>query len=308
MSKTTNSNKMMFCDLINDANNSLVMTFLDDELAIEERREIELHILDCEPCRAHVDRERSELASLRHQLRAPAAPDLLRARLMQSLDAEDKSTRQRARKQAISAWLLPGFAMTAAAAALAVFIGIRPIAMTSTTTVASEAVRQQMRQAPLEVQGASTGPWVAQHFQPDLELPHFADSSADKATDTAPDSAAKTGEVLELMGARLTSLGGQNAAQLFYQLHTVDGENGRIVAFVIKDVNPEDLQGGRVQQIGGRELHVMNSYGYPAVAYVDDHHMGYVFTSPDLSRQQLVDVVGRSSLIKLVKQAGEHAR
>ena len=300
MSKTSNSNKIMFCDLINDANNSLVMTFLDDELAVEERREVELHILDCEPCRAHVDRERSELAGLRHQLRAPAAPDMLRARLLQSLDVEDKTTRQRARKQALSAWLLPGFAMTAAAAALAVFIGIRPIAESATTTVASEAVRQQMRQAPLEVQGASTGPWVAQHFQPDLELPRFADNSAD--------SSAKTGEALELMGARLTSLGGQNAAQLFYQLHSVDGENGRIVAFVIKDVNPDDLQGGHVQQIGGRELHVMNSYGYPAVAYVDDHHMGYVFTSPDLSRQQLVDVVGRSNLIKQVKQAGEHAR
>ena len=55
---------------------TLAMAYLDDELVAEERRELELHILDCGSCRAHVDHERAEIASLRQALVAPPAPDL----------------------------------------------------------------------------------------------------------------------------------------------------------------------------------------------------------------------------------------
>ena len=39
------------------------MVYLDDELATEERRELELHLLDCTGCRQHVEHERTELAA-----------------------------------------------------------------------------------------------------------------------------------------------------------------------------------------------------------------------------------------------------
>src|SRR5262245_45111260 len=124
---------MSLCESID----TLSMAFLDDELAPEERRELELHLIECADCRHHVDRERTELSQIRARLVAPGAPDLLKARIATMLDAEDRASR--------SAWsrrLLPGAAVAAAAAALLVFVAVQP---QSTTTkvgaVALEAAR-----------------------------------------------------------------------------------------------------------------------------------------------------------------------
>ena len=38
---------------------TLSMAYLDDELAAEERRELELHLGECASCRGHLDGERS---------------------------------------------------------------------------------------------------------------------------------------------------------------------------------------------------------------------------------------------------------
>ncbi len=54
---------------------TLAMAYLDDELAGEERRELELHLHDCATCRKHVDSESEELGVLRGKLAAPPAPD-----------------------------------------------------------------------------------------------------------------------------------------------------------------------------------------------------------------------------------------
>ena len=67
---------------------TLSMTFLDDELVAEERRELELHLLDCASCRQRVDTERAEIALIRKALVAPPAPALLKARIVRTLDAE----------------------------------------------------------------------------------------------------------------------------------------------------------------------------------------------------------------------------
>ena len=55
---------MSLCDSID----TLSMAYLDDELAAEERRELELHLTECTSCRAHLDGERAEQATLHRAL------------------------------------------------------------------------------------------------------------------------------------------------------------------------------------------------------------------------------------------------
>ena len=47
--------------------------YLDDELAGEERRELETHIIDCASCRQHLESERADLELVRASLVAPPA-------------------------------------------------------------------------------------------------------------------------------------------------------------------------------------------------------------------------------------------
>src|SRR5262245_55608706 len=93
---------------------TLSMAYLDDELASEERRELELHLLDCASCRQQVDSERADLDLVRRALVAPPAPALLKARIARALDAEDAAV-ARSQRGRWSQWALPGAAMFAAA-------------------------------------------------------------------------------------------------------------------------------------------------------------------------------------------------
>src|SRR4051812_46311806 len=93
---------------------TLAMAYLDDELVVEERRELELHMLDCASCRHHVDDERSELELVRKALAPPPAPDIVKARIARVLDQEDREAARAAaaaRSSRLSRWLLPGSAM-----------------------------------------------------------------------------------------------------------------------------------------------------------------------------------------------------
>lgn len=287
------------CDTIE----TTAMVYLDDELAATERRELELHLIDCAGCRAHVETARGELASLRVGLarvsQVAPAPDLLRARLRRELDAIDASTSATAlatvaadddppesRLQRLRRIWLPTTAALVAAAAIAIFALLPPAAPYAGDTVAHEAVRQQRQGAPLEVQGASTAPWLDRHFRPGVRLPAFADDH------------------VRLLGARLTALAGRPAAQLFYAL-TQRGVSHDLVAFVVDDVPAGRLDVGRRVDIGGRRLYAASVYGTATVTYVDASRRGYVFTSPDLSVDELRDVVVGSNLID---HAGDRVR
>lgn len=104
---------LKLCDDID----TLSMMLCDGELADQELRDVELHLIDCDACRAHVEKDRGFLGELRQRLAPPRAPDLLRQRLGRSLDAVDRKARPSWRALA-----LPGAAAVAAAAALAVFV------------------------------------------------------------------------------------------------------------------------------------------------------------------------------------------
>lgn len=252
---------------------TLSMAYLDDELAGEERRELELHLLECGACRAHLDGEKADLALVRGALAAPPMPDMVRARLAKALDSEDVAQKQPSRWMR---YLLPGSAMIAAAAALAVFVAVRPNNSVSETT--HEAARQQIRNKPLEVQGASTGPWLRQHFAPTVELPQF------------------NAEPVQLLGARLTEVNGHDAALLQYKV-SLDDAPLRLSAVVVQGLGRDELSGGQAIEVGDRVLHLIDIEGSPAVTFVDPNSTGYVFMAERLTANELVRLVVSSNLI-----------
>jgi anti-sigma factor RsiW len=264
---------------------TLSMAFLDDELASEERRELELHLVECATCRAHLDGEHAELASLRKALAPPPAPDIVKARIARALDEEDQRAARAERKRWTS-WLLPGSAVAAAAAALLVFVGVGvglgPGSARPTGAVATEVVRQQTRSLPLEVQGASTGSWLREHFAP-VEPPQFTEPG------------------IQLIGARATAVAGHDAALLRY-LVSVGVNRVSLTTVLISNLRGDELAGGQEVQVGSLTLHVHDADGQPAVTYIDDNHIGYVFTSERLTANELLQLVVTSDLIGRAQQ------
>lgn len=259
------------------------MMYLDDELAPEERRELELHLVDCEGCRAIVGGQCADLEMMRKALVAPPAPDVVRARLALALDAEDKQALAAGRKR-WTRWLLPGSAVTAAAAAIVLFVGsgLRPVDHARVPAVAHEIVRQQTRPLPLEVQGPNTGPWLKQHFAA-VEPPQFTEPG------------------IQLVGARATAVQGHDAAELRY-LVSVGVNRVSLTAVLIANLQGDDLQGGQEVQVGRLKLHVYDADGQPAVTYVDENRIGYVFTSERMTPAELLSVVVRSDFIGRAQQ------
>jgi anti-sigma factor RsiW len=264
---------------------TLSMAFLDDELAAEERRELELHLLDCASCRGHLDGERDELTMLREALVAPPASALLKARISRALDAEDAAS-ARSERRRWSQWFLPGSAMLAAAAAILVFVGVgAPRSQNGSKAALGDVAKQQTHALPLEVQGASTGPWLRANFAP-VEPPQFTEPG------------------IALLGARLLPNGVANhdAALLSY-LVTLGPNRLSLTAVVLKDFDGDMLNGGQAYQIGDLVLRLQDANGMPAVTYVDPReHVGYVFASERLTADELLRLVASTDLIARAQQ------
>jgi anti-sigma factor RsiW len=262
---------------------TLSMALLDDELVAEERRELELHMLDCASCRQRVDAERADLELIRKALVPPPAPTLLKARIARALDAEDAAA-VRSERRRWSSWLLPGSAIAAAAAALLVVFA-RPSTPRSpaSSDVATVVKRQGL---PLEVQGASTGPWLRANFAP-VEPPQF----------TQPGIA--------LLGARLLPNGIANHdAALLQYLVTLGSERLTLTAVVLKDLRGNELAGGQAYQVGELVLRVHDANGMPVVTYIDPvDHVGYVFASEHMTADELLHLVVATDLIERAQQS-----
>lgn len=253
---------MSLCESID----TLAMAYLDDELAAEERHELEAHLTECASCRTHLDGERADQDLLHKALAAPPAPDLLRAKVARALDGEDRAQRRR-----WASFLLPGSAMVAAAAAIAVFVAVKPQGEQHVGPIARDAVRQQSRQLPLEVEGPSTAPWLRQNFAA------FEPPDPDK-----------------LIGARLLPQGvnGHDAALMSYRM-TVDGSGFVMSVLAVRDLRDDEMQDGDEIRIGGHTLHVLDDDGKTAITYVDSsHHIGYMFMAPALDVNELIWLVG----------------
>ena len=262
---------------------TLSMAFLDDELVAEERRELELHLLDCASCRQRVEAERADLELIRKALVAPPAPALLKARVSRALDAEDAAAVRNERRR-WSSWLLPGSAIAAAAAALlVVFANLGRPTWPGSSDVATVVKRQGL---PLEVQGASTGPWLRANFAP-VEPPQF----------TQPGIA--------LLGARLLPNGIANHdAALLQYLVALGAERLTLTAVVLKDLRGNEFADGQAYQVGELVLRVHDANGMPAVTYIDpSDHVGYVFASEHMTAGELLRLVVSTDLIERAQQS-----
>ena len=263
---------MSLCDSID----TLAMAYLDDELAAEERHELEAHLTECTECRVHLDTSRADHDMLRTALQAPRASDSMKMRLRLSLDAADRDEARATRKR-WSQYVLPGSAIMAAAAAILVFVGVgtQPPGQ-HVGTLAKAAVHQQSRSMPLEVQGASTGQWLRKHFEPTMEPPEVRGS--------------------QLLGARLGSALGHDAALLSYQV-SIENQSYVLNMLKIHDVTNDEMSDGQEVQVGDRTMHVLLSDGHTAVTYLDANHMGYMFSAEGLPVDQLVTLVSKTSLV-----------
>ncbi len=254
---------------------TLAMAYLDHELAPEEQRELELHLHVCKPCETHVSDERAQLQLLRSALAAPPTSDIFRAAMLRSLDAADQTAQRQARTANWQRWMLPGAAIAVAAAALLFFFTNRPIEQD--TALAQDAVRQQLRPAPLEVSGPATTPWLREHFESSVAPPSFARAN--------------------LIGARLTSVAGRDAAQLFYEVRGEGSARFELTAFVVQGVTVSALPPGQDVEINGHRLRVSVAAGYPSVSFVQAGS-AYIFVARNLSVDALLDVVTAADLVR----------
>jgi len=261
---------MSLCDSID----TLSMAYLDDELAAEERREVELHLTECTACRAHLDGERAEQAALHRALAAPPAPDMLRAKVARLLDTEDAAATS-AQRRRWTRFVLPGSSILAAAAAIVVFIGVQMPSGDHSAAVVDEAMRQQSRPLPMEVQGPQTVQWLRDNAN--AEPPQVQTPSA------------------RLLGARLLPHGvnGHDAELMQWQL-AVDGQSFVLLLIRIHDVRDDEMSRGDETVTNGRLVRVVEEGGRVAVTFVDDaNHIGYAFMAPELTPNQLLWVVGQ---------------
>jgi anti-sigma factor RsiW len=244
---------------------TVAMAYLDDELAAEERHELEAHITECAACRAHLDAVRADHGLIARALAAPPAPDLLRARIAHSLDAEDKVAVPADRKR-WSQYLLPGSAIAAAAAAIAVFVGVKPTDTREVSTVAREAVRLASRPMPYDVRGPQTNNLLQKEIG--IEGP------------SCPNA--------EVIGARQTAVNGHDGVLVSYNV----GGRFAMTALAMKNVSPEELDGNVEYRAHGKLLHlVQTDQGLTGVTYVDEHRNGYMFFAPALSSDDLLSLV-----------------
>jgi len=257
---------------------TLAMSYLDGELEGADLRELEVHLVDCATCRARVDAEAASLGTLRTALAAPPASELLRARIGKALDGEDRAARRRR-----GPWALPATAAVAAVGALALFVGMGRPASERAKPVESDVLANVRRGRPLEVQGAATSPWIQTHFDPGVEVPVFADVRVDR------------------WGARLVEVRDREAAQVFYRVTTASGRESD-VAVVIFDAHGLRLAGHARQVINGRELLVSRLDGASVVSLRDRDQRAYIFTSTQLTPDELAGLVGRSSLLVQVRE------
>lgn len=262
---------MNLCESID----TLAMALHDGELAGEELRDLELHLTECASCRDHASGQAMAIGTLRRKLAPPPAPELLRARVRSGLDAEDRAARK-----PLSSWLLPGAAMVAAAAALAVFVTARP--QTRERSVDDVVATIATRARPLEVQGAAaTSRWVEQHYDANVALPTFASARVD------------------LWGARLTNVLDRDAVQLYYRVTTPE-DFTRDLQVIVFDAHNLPFNGRRVD-VNDRALLTGMIRHRAVVSYRDARQKAYVFTSSQMSVDELVDMVGSSSLLIQVR-------
>lgn len=272
-----------------DSIDTLSMAYLDDELAAEELRDLELHLIDCAECRAFVDGERVAIAELRRKLAPPAMPDLVRARLIATLDTEDAIVSREERGQRFASWLLPGVASVVAVAALSVFVVMNVLGRGAPGTaqpqpsIAEQVVQQQMKSPRIAPSMRPPSPGVSGQFE--------AVGPLDSAT----------GPTIEKVASWDSRFRDREVATQLFQVTLTNGDALAVQASVF-DATGMDLTGGECERVRTSGLDLCVGYGNGAaiVIYQSANNLGYVFSTSDMTVDALVSIVAGEDLVTRV--------
>lgn len=234
-----------------------VDSFIDCELAEPEQLEFESHLTGCAACRRLVQEQASFKATVRAMATRPAAPDGLRLRLSDALNAVDRAAPPAATLPLPMPARLWRFAVPAAALVLALLFGPQIMSPGESPVVMDSIVKHQ-RDLPLEVMGA-----------PEIVRSWF-DGKVPFAVRTP-----KIEPMASLVGGRLVSLGDREAAYLIYQVKDNLGE--RKVSVFVFDAHDLPMMAPQRRLVGQREVYLEGARGY-RVALFRDNDVGYAIT------------------------------
>jgi anti-sigma factor RsiW len=265
---------------------ALLPTYLDGELAAHDQLSLEHHVADCPPCREQVRAERDHLDRMRRLLAPPPPPPGLDQRIRQMLDREDAQL-IRARRRSGGAWLLPGSATVAAAAALALFavtvaedLRTRGDDQVAAPMTVREPTPERVRDIPVVAgRGASA----------DVR----ALSRAAERHLRRPVTAPRLDQVAASMSGVASEWGGREAYMVvFDDVPDAHGGLNRVTVHML-DARFLDLRDSEryVVPATGTEIWVSTALGPTSVSYQDGHGTGYVFSSQDMAPADLVGLV-----------------
>lgn len=270
-------------DRVSDIDNMVIQSYLDGELEGADLSEFERMCSESPALRAAVEEAEKEHDELRDLLRAPLAPESLRARIAEELEREDRKQWRQTARAAVS-WSLPGASIAAAAAGLLLFVLSSPDTL-ETDTVTREAVQQRIRtQVPTPVVNRPTRTEVSsslrRYFSKRVAPPRFAS------------------ETVTLDGWRPARLRGHDAVELRYTAPTRTGRH-LVTLFVLDGANLEFTE-QRALHANGRTLWLDSPFGFSTASFVDDSGVGYIFLS-EMAQSELVDLVLSSDLLHRVE-------
>jgi anti-sigma factor RsiW len=253
---------------------TLLPTYLDGELDPHDRLSFEHHTADCAECRERVRAEAAWLQRVRGLLAPPAPPTSLLDRVRAGLDGEDRSALQ-VRRRVGWAWVLPGGASLAAAAALVLFmvseLKPEPIAAREAPAV-RQAVQDRVNDSPVRVGSPQEVSVAAQQYlRKPVRTPQFRAQRA------------------SLRGWQPRELDGRDAVLLLYEVPDSRGMLHQLTVHVV-DASGLDLRGSERWRIGATELWVAGLGGVSTVTYKDQYGFGYVFSS-DMDAEELAWLV-----------------
>ncbi len=256
--------------------------YLDAELCKKDQSEFEKHVSLCVSCRDVVGEQRTLHTLIRQGIsEVPFHPELTTSvfSVLPSPESQTKTTKKdipsvRRVPAWLSSWLLPGMASVVGAAALLLFVQYQWQPQDSPMSVAESALGEHVKPPPLEVTGAAISPWLAKQAPKQIVLPQFGSSD------------------IQLVGARRSILDGKIAFHLVYQV-----DASRQIHLHVLQTSNVSIPYATRHQVSGRDVWTFRQYHRNIVATQDLDETLYLFSSGDLSRTQLFDLVRKSSVL-----------
>lgn len=247
-----------------------VHAYIDAELEPQQLLELDAHLSNCVECQQLVEFERWFKGELQDTIGRFSAPEGLSTQIRASLDRAE-------RLQTLQS-ILPRVGVAAAIALGVIAALLLPSFLSSTVDdepasagqhqVVDFVAKQHARSLPLEVSGPDANN-VASWFRGKVDF--------------AVQPPLFNSEQVKLVGGRLSNVGTQQAAYLFYE------HNGRPLTVVVYDGQTHTPVGGIPHQAGNRAVYVGQSRGYN-VAMWNQGGVSYAVSS-ELDQNDMIRLV-----------------